>query len=237
MELQELSLISLVGQLRFAPSPLYPDVRGRLIRELGEGLSLPHWGWGDEVVNLHNEPRTWTLIAGHKEARVQFSRVEDVDAILDVSSQFFRRALNLLEVSEVAFVGVRTFWAAAVDSFEELKDSMLSSLGSPALHALVEATGTPTSDLGWAVECHGQNPRHMFRFGPMKREQASAQAMPNAPVDDLPESFLFLDLDRNYHEQTDEPALAVERWVKSAGRNLEIADEMSKLLTGAGAIR
>ena len=45
----------------------------------------------------------------------------------------------------------------------------------------------------------------MFRLGPMKREQATTVYIPDAKPEDLPESFLFLDVDRNYHEPTIRP--------------------------------
>jgi hypothetical protein len=236
MELQEFSLIGLIGQLRYALSPLYPDVRGRIITQVKEALELPEWGWGDEVVNFHNADRSWTLLVGGREARAQFARVEDTAKSIDTAATVFESALSLLDVKDVAFVGARTIWVAAADSFEEVRDYISGMLDAPPMGELIAATGTPLSDIGWTVECHSQDPRHSFRVGPGTREQFAA-TFPWLQRENFPDSFLFLDLDRNYHETVVPAVEAVERWRKTAERNLEIAEAMSQILTGTGTVR
>ena len=89
MELQEFSLIGLVGELRYPLSPLYPDVRGRLITELTGALDVSDWGWGDEVVNLVNKDRSWTFLAGGRQARAQLYQVQDIDAAIAAAMTLF----------------------------------------------------------------------------------------------------------------------------------------------------
>lgn len=237
MELQEFSLIGLIGQLRFALNPKYPDVRGEIITDMVSRLDLPHWGWGDEVINFHNEDRTWTLLAGGREARGVFFRIEEVAEIVGVATELFEATLSHLQVTEVNFVGARTYWGAAVDSFDELRDYVIQDIGTSKFGDLIAATGTPASDVGFVVECHSQDPKHTFRFGPMTRAQAASVYMPDAPQEDLPENFLFLDLDRNYNEKTFPADEAITQWQRNIERNLEIAGEIGKMLTGVSAVR
>jgi hypothetical protein len=237
MELQELSLLSIYGQLRYQLRPRFPDVRGAFIEELTAVLDLPHWGWGDEALTLWDEERTLSLLAGGREARAQFSRVEDTEKAVEMATTHFSMTLSRFGVQEVEFVGARTFWAAPVDSFDELRDSMLGRLGSDSFADTLKAVGRPVSDVGWVVEFHGENPQHSLRVGPMTREQAVAQHIPDAKLEDLPENFLFVDLDRFYSGTKYPASEGPDRWEKTFRKNLEIADSLGRIVTGTGSVR
>jgi len=87
------------------------------------------------------------------------------------------------------------------------------------------------------VEFHEEDPKHAFRIGPMTREQAMAVYLPDSKPEDLPESFLFLDLDRSYNDKSYPAIEAPDRWEKALRKNFEIAGSLGRILTGTGAVR
>ncbi len=237
MELQEFSILAAIGQVRYPLSSRYPSARGQLLEEVIDAFAFPTWGWGDEFLNFHNEDRSLTLIAGGRESRAQFMRVEDIETVIDTSTRLFALALERFNVQQVDFVGARTFWAAAVDSFEDLRDALVGQLGSSTFAAMIDAAAQPVSDAGWVLEFHDKDPKHSLRFGPMKREQAVAQFVPDAKLEDLPASFLFLDVDRVYNDEQQDAQVAVKRWEQSFRKNVELAGEIGRVLTGIAAVR
>jgi hypothetical protein len=237
MELQEPSLLGLIGQLRYQLRPRFADVRGAFIEELTGELKLPHWGWGDEAITLQDEERTLTLFATARELRAQVSRVTDLAEVTRMVTTLFNLGLERFAVEEVEFIGARTLWGAPVDSFDDLSAALVEQLGSGGFRELLGAVGRPVSDVGWVVEFHREDPKHALRVGPMTREQAVAQNIPEAKLEDLPESFLFFDLDRSFNDKPFPSGEAVDRWTKALDKNLEIASGLGKILTGTGAVR
>lgn len=228
MELQELSPIAIMGQIWYPLSARYPDVRGSVIEEVTAALELPNWGWGDEFLNFFNDDRTLTLIAGGRESRVQMRRLEDVEAVVETFIKFFEIVLSRFNVTEVDFIGARSFWIGPVDSFEELRDNLLERLGSTTFaEVLAEIPGSP-SDSGWVVEFHSKDPKHALRVGPMTREQVVAQFIPDAPSDDFPPQFLFLDLDRflndGAHPASDVPKVWEHAFARTWKRQPPLAE-------------
>jgi hypothetical protein len=230
LELQEILLRGIIVQLRFAVTPRFPDIRGRLIEELSEILELPEWGWGDNVF-LTTVDRSVTVFASSRELRVNFEEVEDAEEHFAFAKQFFDHAGGMLGVKAVEFVGVRTFWIGAVDSFDELHKWLLDRLAASAQDVLSIVSQPPT-DTGWVFEFHKEDPKHTLRVGPMTNDQAVQLGLfvQESRVR-LPAEFLFIDLDRvNNEDKLDWPA-AQSRWEATFRKNLEIGEKIAASLS------
>lgn len=83
----------------------------------------------------------------------------------------------------------------------------------------------------------GADPKHRLQIGPMKREQLLGQILRGAEVDEVPESFLYLDLDRIYNETVFVRDDALKRWEESLRRNLDLAERFAAELTGMQSVR
>jgi hypothetical protein len=236
MELQELALKALGCQLRYELTPRYPDVRGRLAEEVIERFDVPQWGWGDQFLNFGNEEQSRVLIAGGQEVRAQINRVSDISETVAMIGDFFALALDILDVKEVSFVGARSYWAAAVSSFDELREWMLNGLGSSVLNDVSGQVGGKLTDIGWVLEFMDQDPKHRLALGPMTREQLLERVLPSATSDDIPDAFLFIDFDRIYNETEHDRGQALEKWRNAVDRNLEIVHGLGGVLTGERAI-
>jgi hypothetical protein len=194
VELQELVLRAATIQMRFPLEPMFADVRGALIRELRTRFSLQDYGWAEAVLQASNEARTQTFIIGSRELRVSYEHLERVEEFIEASRSFFEFGVETLQLEAIEFLGVRTYWFAAVDSFEELRDWLAGQLaaGSPFGPALNQRL----SDIGWSFEFRDQSPEHLLRVGPMRVEQLLDQIFATDDRDLFPEQFLYVDLDR-----------------------------------------
>jgi len=236
VELQDFALRGVTCQLSYPLSTRYPDVRGRFLEELTAEIDLPEWGWGDEYLNFTNKDRGLTLIAGGRESRSQFESIVDVEDVVATTARLFEKAVDEFNVQEVGYIGVRTFWTAAVDDFDRLQEWARESLLSAPLRSASERIGV-LSDLGSTLEFMGADPKHRLQIGPMKREQLLGQILRGAEVDEVPESFLYLDLDRIYNETVFVRDDALKRWEESLRRNLDLAERFAAELTGMQSVR
>jgi hypothetical protein len=185
---------------------------------------------------LHDEDQTTTLIAGGQEVRAQFNGFSEVEEALTIVQDFFEMSLETLGVKEVKFMGSRTYWGAASSSFDELLAWMVERLGSEVTAALAAQVGSKVTDAGWAFEFMDKDPKHRLTFGPMTRDQFLERVLPNASADDIPETFLFMDLDRIYTESTHTRDQALTKWRENFERNLDVGRAAGGILTGELAI-
>lgn len=228
MELQELVVRAATMQFRFRLAPRFADVRGALIEELREANDLSEYGWGEAHVQLHNAERTRQLIVGSRELRIVYEHIERIDDFLDTARAFFERGLEALGVRELEFLGVRTYWLAAVDSFDELRDWMVERL-SPS-EPFSAALGDVMTDVGWILEYRRQDPQHIIRIGPMTVDQLIEQVLGTSERELFPDAFLFLDLDRMYKETPIAADNAVERAFDAFQRSLAIGEKIAATL-------
>jgi hypothetical protein len=224
VDLQELTVRVAIGQMRFDLAPRFADVRGALIEEFRSQYGLEKFGWGDAEVRVTNEDLSRSCIVASRDARLVYEHIERIDDYLNDGRTFFAHVLETLGIEEVAYLGVRTFWMAAVDSFDDLVTWMREWL-SPEEPFSEFAPGKLT-DLGWVWEYHEKDPKLSVRVGPMKVEQLIEQLVATDKRDLFPEEFLFLDLDRLYNEDPIPPQDAVARWEDSLWKSLELGPKI-----------
>ncbi len=229
MELQELALRAITIQLRFRLAPRFADVRGTLIEELQEAHGLSEYGWGDAQLDVHDLERTRNMVVGSRELRISYEQIDRLESFMEAASAFLTRGLDVLHVQTVEFVGVRSYWIAAVDSFEELAAWMLRRL-SPD-EPFSGAIGTRPSDAGWVFEYHGdENPWHTVRVGPMTVDQLVGQVLATNQRDLFPDQFFFLDLDRVYQKAEIPAGDAVARAAASVDKSQAIGRKIAAWL-------
>jgi hypothetical protein len=232
VELQELSLKSVWTQLRFAPQARFADVRGQVTEELSRTHDLAEWAWGDALVHVFSADRTTNLIVTGRELRAGFEHIERVDDLRESVRSFFSFGLDVLGVEEVIFLGVRTHWLAAVDSFDELRDWLVSTFSRGAAPVL-EPFGGSSTDAAWVFEFHQQDPKHSLRFGPMKQAQLIEQHLATDSSEGIPAEFLFVDMDRVYNESPIESEGVIQRWADSFQRSLDIGERLGQAFSTA----
>jgi hypothetical protein len=231
MELQDFVLKGVTSQLRWGVlTPRFIDRRGALIEALLARHDLTEWGYGEDVLEVFKQDQSIALAAGNQEARGIFENVEDTGEVASTCRSFFEFVLGELDISEVSFVGVRSYWLAPTDSFEGLTAWMIEKL-SPGVGPLREAVGTKPTDAGWVFEFHAADPKHRLRLGPMNPQQAMAQFFRDKNEENYPPQFLFLDFDRVYNDDKIDRSAALDRWETSFGRNLEIGAKLGQLLS------
>jgi hypothetical protein len=158
--------------------------------------------------------------------------VVDVEDIVTTTRTLFGKVVSDFDVAEVGFIGVRTYWAAASDDFDELRDWLRDASFASSLQEALHPVGQVT-DIGWVCEFMHEDPKHRLAVGPMTREQLQNQILRSAREDDFSEVFLWMDFDRVYNETAHAQAEVVERWERSFRRNLELAAQVGEQLTGS----
>jgi hypothetical protein len=230
MEIQEPLLKMLIFQARFEPSPRFADLRGALVERLRMEAGVPHWSWGD-IVEVANESRSIIAAASSRDLRVRTEFSVDAEEFKVLVSKCARATFETLKVESVAFVGVRCYWVAAVESFEDLRDRLVERLGGN--NAGIDLVGQPVSDAGWVYEFFDQNPKHMLRFGPMKREQAiGLNLFSEANKDLIPVEFLFVDVDSVFSDV----AMATEAAVAKMEEHCELGTRIGAEVTARLAL-
>jgi hypothetical protein len=214
--------------MRFRLAPRFADVRGSLIEELSNNYDLREYGWGESQLRVANEDATRTLIVGSRESRFVYEHLERIDDYVQGGRAFFSHVLETLGVTEVEYLGVRTFWMAAVDSFEDLVAWMREWLTPD--EPFSGFASTKLTDVGWMFEYHESDPKLSVRLGPMKVEQVIEQFVGTDKRDLFPEEFLFLDLDRIYNDDPIATDGAVDRWEESLRKNLELGTKLGAAL-------
>jgi hypothetical protein len=229
VELQELSLKSVRTQLRFKPTARFADVRGHITEELSRTHDLSEWGWGDAFVHVFSPDRTTNLVVSGRELQAGFEQIHRLDDLRESMAGFFEFGLETLGVDEVIFLGIRTYWIAAVDSFDELRAWLIESL-SQGVDPLLEPFGGSPSDVGWTFEFHQKDPKHSIRFGPMKQAQLVEQILATNSTEGIPLEFLFVDLDRFYNDGPIEARSVPERWNDSFQRSLDLGAQLGRIV-------
>lgn len=231
MEIQELTLQAVVSQLRpTQPSLHFVDNRGSILEQLKEDLGLPEWGYSHDFVELFSKDRSAAIHVASDEVRVMFEHIEDPGDVREMSEQVLESMFDRLKLESFRFIGVRTWWTAAADSFEELNDWMVDRF-SKSGKDLFDAVGQKPTDSAWVFEFHDKDPKHTLNIGPMTAEQAVSQTFRDNDPENFPPQFLYIDLDRVYN---DDPDLnrpdALDLWRKSFDRSLEMGERIGKQL-------
>jgi hypothetical protein len=232
VELQELSLKTVWTQLRFRPSSRIADIRGQIAEELSKAHELPEWGWGEDVAHVFSSDRTTNLIVTGRELRAGFDKIERLDDLRQTITSFLSYGLDVLGVEEVMFLGVRSYWLAAVDSFDELRDWLIASFSGGAA-PLLEALGDSPTDAGWVYEFHKQDPKQRLQFGPMKQAQLVEGVLTTDSSEGIPPEFLFVDMDRVYNDKPTEVGRVIERWSDSFQRTLDLGERLGGIFSTA----
>jgi hypothetical protein len=228
VDLQELVVRVAIGQMRFRLAPRFADLRGALIEELAQRYDLHEYGWSETQLRVGNEDLSRSLIVGSREGRFVYEQLERIDDYVENGRAFFGHVLDTLGVDEIQYLGVRTYWMAAVDSFDDLVAWMRQWL-SPD-EPFSGLAPTKLTDVGWVFEYHEKDPKLSVRLGPMKVEQVIEQFVGTDKRDLFPEQFLFLDLDRLYNEDAIPAGDAVARWEESLRKNLELGSKLGAAL-------
>jgi hypothetical protein len=229
MELQELVVRAITIQMRFKLAPMFADRRGSILSALlAEHSDLSDYGWTETGLQLSNPQRTRIMLVGSGEIRLVYEHLERIDDFTSVASEFFPRSLEELAVDQVAFLGIRSYWLAAVDSFDELCDWTVKRF-SPT-EPFSEAVGARSTDTGWVFEYRAQDPEHIVRVGPMKVQQLTEQILGTSEADLFPEQFLFVDIDRIFRRDPIPTADVAARMQDSLDRALTLGQRIGAAL-------
>jgi hypothetical protein len=236
MELQEIVLHGVTVQVRFVPRPRYGDARGKLVEDLAEAFDLTEWTLGPEVL-VTTRDRSRSYLVGSSELRAQREAVPDERDAESEIGHFIEYCANELNVAEATFLGVRTFWLGAVDSFEDLTAWMVGRFGGGAAE-LVSEIGKPVTDVGWSFEMHGDDPKWSLRLGPMTADQLISYTLfSEQSRERLPADSLFLDLDRVFNDRPLPRDSLVQTFASSLQKNLEMGRHLASLLGEDGSLR
>lgn len=223
MELQELTATAITVQVRFRLAPAFADKRGAMIAALCEAHGLSEYGWAETFLQVTNPEQTKRLVIGSRELRISYEHVERIDDFVTAAREFIEYGVTELALDELEFLGVRSHWLAAVDSFEELRDWLAAWLTPD--NPVSAAVAAQPSDLGWIFEFRDQSPEYVARIGPMKVEQLLEQIFVTSQRDLFPEQFLFLDLDRVYRgDHAPSTADLIDRIKESLDRAVAVGE-------------
>jgi hypothetical protein len=228
MELQELVVRVVASQMRFRLAPRFADVRGDVIAALKEMTGAVEYGWSDTQTLVFDSDHARNFVAGSRELRLVFERVERMDDYIELGRQFFSYGLEKLGVESVEFVGVRSAWMGATESFEDLSKWMSERLNPT--EPFTQAVGQGHSDVGWTYEYRDHDPKVGIRMGPMKIEQFLTQYVETTERDFYPEVFLFMDLDRIIDAEPIAASEAVMRWEDSITKSLDLGQRIGGAL-------
>ncbi len=225
MDIQEPVLKAVLTEVRFEPTPRFPEKRAELIERLRELRDLQHWKMTEQFVQVLTEDDPSDLLQVSV-GNGSFS-FENPDAAecRNATETGIEIVVDALEVQAATYIGVRSMWVAAVETFDELRDHLIATVGG-ASAAVVEPVGQKASDAGWVFEFRTTQPQHVLRFGPMHQEQATTQIFRDKDPENYPPNFLFLDLDRLYNGDPVPREDLAARWGSAYDRNLEVATEV-----------
>jgi hypothetical protein len=230
MELQELVVRTVISQMRFRLAPRFLDSRGALVEKLRREFELSDYGWGQTQLQVLNADRTRVLIVAATELRLVYEHLERIDDYVEAGRRFFAEGLGELGIDQVEFLGIRTYWLAAVDSFADLAVWLRKRL-SPSDPVTAAVNSKPT-DLGWVVEFQEKDPKHRITIAPMKVDQLVEQFVGTDKRELFPPEFLFVDIDRFFNATTVDTAAAIDRWEDALQKNLDLGERIAALLTG-----
>ncbi|MDQ6775392.1 MAG: hypothetical protein M3071_04030 [Actinomycetota bacterium] len=225
MEIQEPVLKSVLSEVRFRPTPRFPEKRADIIARLQEVRGLENWNMADQFVQALTEGDTDDLLqVSIGNAAFSFENPVATEA-RSATEEALNMVLDVLEIEAAIYVGVRSTWLAAAESFDELRDFLVANLGG-ASTSVLEPVGQKPSDVGWVFEFRATQPQHVLRLGPMQQEQASNQIFRDKDPENYPPNFLFLDLDRLYSASPVPREELIGRWGSAFDRCLEVATEV-----------
>jgi len=205
------------------------DVRGTMADHLLGEFGLTEWSVGPEVtVTTRDQARVF--VVGGAELRVHYQLVEDREATIQEASSFAQYVIEEMRIGDVGFVGVRTYWLAAVDSLADLRDTMVKHLGGGAAD-VASIVGKPVSDVGWTFEMHNDDPKVTLRLGPMTADQLIGYGLfAEQARDRLPPNALFFDVDRIMNTEVVPAADATDRMRGSFEKSTELGDKLARAL-------
>lgn len=224
MELQEAVLKAVISEIRFEPTPRFPEVRAELIERLRDAGGLDNWAMSEQFVQIFTEgdPRALLQVSiGNLSTSFENMGADECRA---ATGRTIETALDALGLKTATYIGVRSSWLAATDDFDQLNEWLIENIGGAAPHVL-EPVGQKPSDSGWVFEFRSSEPEHLLRVGPMKEEQATSQLRDKEPGN-YPPQFLLIDLDRQYKTVTQGVPAVVERWGSAFDRCLAVAEQV-----------
>lgn len=229
MELQEILLRAVSVQVRFEPRSRFADCRGQIVEELLEANALTEWTLGAEV-GVSAKDRSRAFMVAQSEFRAQYEAIDNRMDTLEGIRKFVEYAIEKLAVTEASFVGVRTFWLGAVDSFDALRDWMVKELGGRVTD-LVGSLGKAITDVGWTYEMHEDDPKMSLRLGPMTLEQLIGYGVFSGELRErLPPNSVFVDLDRFINARPTSSDRITEVVESSFSRNVELGERLANQL-------
>jgi hypothetical protein len=204
-----------------------------LISALRSRLEAEQWGYGGGEVEVYRDDRTWTAAVSSRDTRLITEQITDVSAIASVVNDVTSAVCDLLDVrGDYSFLGIRTQWVAAVDSFDELRDRMADRLGG-SLSSVFSVVDQPLTDAGWVWEFHGVDPKYSVRFGPMTREQGLQVYFYEVNEERVPLEFLFVDFDRVINEQPVSRHRSEQVWADDLRASISVAEQVAAGLASA----
>lgn len=234
VELQELSCKSLVANVRFPLSPLMIDNRGELIQRLSKALGTDQFGYNDLGVHVFTTDEHDHFRLTGQDLQGSCEHPPDIDIAGARIARFVEEGISALEVEKILFLGVRSFWMAATDGFEALRDALLARFNmEPA--RLADIAGKRPSDAGWILEFHDGDPKLTVRVGPMTSEQALRQVFRSQDAELLPPESLFLDVDRVLNEDEQPADRVQQRLERAIEHNVSIARKFGAYLSTIGS--
>ncbi len=169
-------------------------------------------------------------MVAQSEFRAQYEAIDNRMDTLEGIRKFVEYAIEKLAVTEASFVGVRTFWLGAVDSFDALRDWMVKELGGRVTD-LVGSLGKAITDVGWTYEMHEDDPKMSLRLGPMTLEQLIGYGVFSGELRErLPPNSVFVDLDRFINARPTSSDRITEVVESSFSRNVELGERLANQL-------
>jgi hypothetical protein len=229
VEIQEPVLRSVLSELRYPATPRFIGARGELIERLRTLRASRDWNMAEQFVQVFTDGEPDHLLqvsAGNMAFSFETLPASESKELTAAAAE---TVLETLGLDEVSYVGVRSWWLAAADSFEDLRDHMVELLATNS-KSILEPVGQKPSDAGWVFEFRTSQPEHVMRIGPMGAEQAAREWFRDKEPGNYPPHFLFVDIDRHYNGEVIAADEVLDRWDRAFDRCLSVAEDvMSRL--------
>lgn len=231
MELQEFAGVQLYSQLGYsAAAPSILDRQGATMSALQEHLQLTDFTLNPTAVEVGTDDGQDRFRIGIYQTFASLMKFNHEDEALSTTRDFFSMAIEHMDRPAIAGVNIRVQRIAPVDSFEELRDALATSL-TQDMNELQNAVGIPLQDVGWSYDFDGDGLVAKVAFGPMRPSQL-LEILGAGNEDDFPPTFLFLRVDASMQNSGDRDSDPIKLWEGAAERVSRLADRLGGWIKG-----
>lgn len=178
-------------ETRFNLSSIVLDRRGEILHRMSSMREMDQVRVSADKMQCQSKDGRTRFHISPKNAFVSHECFDGWRDFTNTTGGFFRHTLwEHLSIPEFKWVGCRTQGFIVVESFEDLRDELVSVINIP--DGATEAIGLPLYDIGFPFVFENDNRKISITFGPMLQDQMKGFF---EFEEGLPEEALFIDVD------------------------------------------